>query len=199
MTAQVLDTIAIEGAHHFLAQLVPILPPGFADSIGLEIGHESTANYRGWRAHWEIQDGRLYLAELTVFGRLRADAPAKRVKECVDVEDVKAWYRQQELQAMGRWIGFQELFGTEPPLFAAWVSHKLVAVCTVDDSQYCREDFGVTGAQTRIIGVENGVVISDEIITNPTWNPERGERRRREAEREVATKAAIEFAKKRNS
>ena len=198
MTTQVLDTISIEGSHHFLAQLVPILPPAHADNIGLEIRHESTANYRGWRAHWDMQNGRLYLAELTVFGRLRADRLAKQVEECIDVEEVEAWYRQRALWEMGRWIEFQEIFGTQPPIFASWVSHKLVAVCGVDDSRYDRKDFGVTGAQTRIIGVQNGLVVSDQTLTDPAWNPERSERRRREAEREVAVKAAIEFARKRS-
>jgi hypothetical protein len=56
----------------------------------------------------------------------------------------------------------------------------------------------VTGAQTRIIGVQNGLVVSDQTLTDPAWNPERSERRRHEAEREVAVKAAIEFARKRS-
>lgn len=198
MTAQVLDTITIEGAYHFLAALAPILPPGHAEEIGLDIRHESTANYRGWRAHWEIRDGRLYLAELTVFGRLRADEPTRRMDECVDVEKVKAWYRQRDLQAMGRWIKFQEIFAAEPPLFASWVSHKFVAVCGVDDSQYYREDFGMTGAQTRVIGVENGLLVSDEILANPAWNLKRSERRRRAAEQDRAMQAATEFSKKAN-
>lgn len=199
MTAQALDRITIGGAHHFLAELAPILPPGHAESIGLEIRRESTANYRGWRAHWEIQDGRLYLAELAVFGRLRADEPTKLREECVDEEGVNAWYRQRALWEMGRWIKLQEIFGVEPPLFAWWVSHKLIAVCTVDDSQYRREDFGVTGSQTRFIGVENGLVVTDETVANPAWNPGRSERREREAERDAAIKAAMEFAKTRNS
>lgn len=198
MTAQELDTIAIGGAHHFLVELAPILPPGHADRIGLEIRRESTANNRGWRAHWDIHDGRLYLVELAVFGRLRANEHGKRMQECASAEAVKELYRQRELRELGRWIKFQEIFAAEPPVFAWWVSHKLVAVCTVDDSQYYREDFSVSGAQTRVIGVENGLVMSDETQPNPAWNPERSERRRREAERAAAVKAAMEFGDGRN-
>jgi len=198
MTAQVLDTIRIGGAHHFLAELAPILPPEHAGRIGLEIRHESTANYRGWRAHWDIREGRLYLAELAAFGRLHADEPTKRLEECVDVAEIEAWYRQRESWRMGRWIEFREIFGVEPPIFASWVSCTVAAVCGVDDAQYSREDFGVTGAHTRVIGVENGLVVSDGTLTNSAWNPDRSERRRREAERDRAIKAAKEFGEKRN-
>ena len=199
MTAQVLDTITIDGSHHFLAELAAILPPGHADRIGLEIRPESTANYRGWRAHWQIQDGRLYLAELAVFGRLRADEPTKRVEECVCKVEVEAWHSQNELRQMGRWIKFQEIFAIEPPVFASWVSHKLIAVCGVDDTQYRRKDFGVIGSQARVISVENGLLVSDETLKNPAWDPEQSEHRLREAERDAAVRAAIEFDKTRNS
>lgn len=198
MTAQVLDTITIGGAHYLLAELAPILPPEHAERIGLEIRRESTANYRGWRAHWDIREGRLYLAELAAFGRLHADQPTKRIEECSNTAEREAWYRQRALLEMGRWIEFQEIFGVEPPLFASWVSHKLAAVCAVDDTQYRRHDFGVTGAQMRVIGVEDGLVTSDEIMTNPAWDPGRSERRQREAERTAAIQAAMALCNKRN-
>src|SRR5690348_12468282 len=97
MSQQVLDRIRIDGRPHFLARPAPILPPGLDDELGLELKSKSTANYRGWRAHWEIEHGRLLLAELEIFGYLR------------DREDPEAWRLRHGLP---RDISFEEIFGT---------------------------------------------------------------------------------------
>ena len=184
MTRQVLDTISIDGRHHWLAKLAPILPPGLGEEIGLELKNESTANYRGWCAHWKVEHGRLFLAELNVFGYLREreDPEARRFRH-----------------ALPRHISFEEIFGSGPPIFASWVTTKLTTVCCEDDTQYRRDDFGVSGSHTRVVGVENGMVVSDETIPNVGWNPERSERQRRQAERDQAIKAAAEMLERRQS
>lgn len=184
MTRQVLDTISIDGRHHWLAKLAPILPPGLDEEIGLERKSESTANYRGWRAHWKVEHGWLFLAELNVFGYLR------------DREDPEAWRFRH---ALPRDISFEEIFGRGPPIFASWVTTKLTAVCCEDDSQYRRDDFGVSGPHTRVVAVENGMVVSDETVANAGWNPERSERQQREAERDKAIKAFAEMLERRQS
>src|SRR5690348_4978494 len=91
MTQQVLDRISIDGQHYWLAKLAPILPQGHAERIGLEFKRDSTANYRGWNAHWMITDQRLFLADLTVFGRLRSDNPTTRFEDLTAAEERKAW------------------------------------------------------------------------------------------------------------
>lgn len=182
MTRQVLDTISIDGRPHWLANLAPILPPGLGEEIGLELKNESTANYRGWCAHWKVERGRLFLAELNVFGYLR------------DRDDPEAWRFRH---ALPRNISFAEIFGTEPPIFASWVNGKLTTVCSQDDSQYRRDDFGVSGSHTRVIGVANGMVVSDETIANADWNPERSEWRQCQIERGTAIEAAAEIFERR--
>jgi hypothetical protein len=133
MMQQILDTISINGRHYWLAEPAPILPTGLAEALGLELISESTTNCRGWQAHWEIEQGRLLLADLNLLGL------PDRVH-----------------------ISFEEIFGKDPPIFALWVTMKLTSVCSEDEAQYRRDDFGVSGPHTRIIGIENGMVVSDE-------------------------------------
>ncbi len=187
MTRQALDTIMINGHNHWLARSVPILPPGHAERIGLERKSESTANYKGWDAHWKIEDERMWLAELWVFGFLGREK-LKKLKECADEEELKAAWTAC---AVPRRIDFKEIFGTQLPLFASWVSEKLIAISTRDDTQYRLDDFGgVAGARTRFVRVENGLVVSDATLSNAKWDPECSEHRRRQAEREKAIRAA---------
>ena len=196
MTQQHVDTITIGGQNHWLARTAPILPRGLAERIGLEIEAESTANYKGWDARWKIELGRMWLAELCVSGFL-GRKNLKKFEKCVDEAEFKAVWTAYNGP---RRIDLKEIFGTEPPIFAAWVSQKLAAVSTRDERQYRRDHAdGVTGAQTRFVGVENGVVVSDETIPNAQWDPQRSEYHRRQAEQEAAIRAAEEIERKRRA
>src|SRR5690242_2610204 len=121
MTHQHLDTIEIEDQNHWLAQSIPILPPGHAQGIGLETEPESTANYKGWDAHWTIENGRMWLAELSVFGFLGR----KKLKPGEERADQEEYRAGLITHCTPRRICFREIFGTEPPVFAAWVSQKV--------------------------------------------------------------------------
>lgn len=194
MTQQHIDTIMIDGQNHWLGRPLAILPPGHAERIGLEIRPESTANYKGWDAHWKIENSRLWLAELSVVGFLGRHK-LKTLEECSDDQEKIAILKASSIP---RNIGLKEIFESAPPIFASWISQRIVAVSTADDTQYRRDDFdGVTGAQTLFLGIEHGLVVSDETVPNPQWDPERSEHRQRQAERKRAEAVAADLLQRR--
>jgi len=176
MTAQVLDMIYIEGRGHWLYQTASILPPGFAERIGLRFERESTANYRGWQAVWKIDQGRLFLEKLRAFGLLHTPGHEPSLPDSVP-----------------RDISHHEIFGTTDPVLADWISGD-IKVAWGDSDFGARIGLGIMSSHLRIVSVEKGVLVSQRTIKNPAWNPAFSAKERLENERRIAIEAAEKHA-----
>lgn len=105
MTAQIADAITIDGVQQML--FTEPLSAWFASAPKPSFVPDSTANWRGYVASWEIRDGRLFLTSLK--GEI-CDDPA-----------FTGWACQKRRPA-----SLADLFAkAKPPIFAEWYSGTL--------------------------------------------------------------------------
>jgi hypothetical protein len=146
MTAQIPDSISIDGAEHMLfaepleAYYSQLARPSFAPT--------STANWRGYVASWEIRDNRMYLSGIKA--------------ELCDRGGPQGW-RCDKRQP----VGLKELFpgGKGEKVFAEWFSGTL-RVPLGAQMEYVHMGYESVYEFDLLIVVEKGMVKSTRTIDN---------------------------------
>lgn len=100
MTSQISDFIVFDGLRRSLYSHPSPFPSGFNLPPRQFFSGEDHRNARGYCTTWEVKDGRLFVV---AFGGT--------VETSLDV------YRE---------VGMQEIYGTEEPVWADWVSQTLI-------------------------------------------------------------------------
>lgn len=146
MTAQIADSIAIDGVQHMLfsepleAYYAEHTPrPSFAPG--------STANWRGYVASWEIRDNKLYLSDIKA--------------ELCDRGGPEGWRCDKRYP-----VGLKELFPRgNGMVFAEWYSGTL-RVPLGKQMSYVHMGYQSTYEFDLLIVVEKGIVTSTTTIDN---------------------------------
>lgn len=159
MTAQSRDILIHRGAQYYMNDTpLDIYLEDLPKECRPQFVSRSTACWRGYKATWEIQDGRLFLVELE--GHVRQ---GDRVVE-VTLEDVFPW-------AGGA------------PLRAGWVSNWLTCI-EGECVRYVHMGFASEYERNRIFSMRSGVLVEEWLRINPpppVWyaiDPASGRRRR---------------------
>lgn len=146
MTAQISDTIAIDGVDHPLFS--EPLEAYYAEASRPPFASTSTANWRGYVARWEIRDGRLHLTGISA--ELCDDAPRS------------GWNCERRRQ-----VGLADLFRAETggTVFARWFSGVL-RVPMGAQIQYHHMGYDSVYEFDLLLIIEKGIVRSTTTVDN---------------------------------
>ncbi|WP_455958380.1 hypothetical protein [Methylorubrum aminovorans] len=140
MTAQMPDRILIDGSYETLKFWGWPFPPEVDLPDGWHFGGGTTATQRGYSSTWEASGGRLYLRD---FGGTLVH-----------------WGSGQQ-----RMIKKEDLLPGSGPTFAHWVS-SIFKVALGERVGYSHSGYGYHYDRYRILDIQAGVIVRDEIKLN---------------------------------
>ncbi|TNC12261.1 hypothetical protein FF100_15600 [Methylobacterium terricola] len=150
MTFQCPDRLEIEGKDYFLLGCPSLLPPGDPRWDWCRFVGRSTADARGYRAHWAIRRGALFLTSFGgTVGSDRSTPPGG---------DFRAARSQDTVQ-----VGLQDIHETDEPIPARWIAGDFL--CATSDS-IDGASGGPAPRQFRMLRLRHGLIIAEATFEN---------------------------------
>lgn len=179
MTAQVTDTLTIDGEHHELYAQPDPVDRRDGPRRDVEFVNRSTCCYRGYVAHWTIDGGWLCLSDFS--GNVRDDGSFGPPPEAEEPAELPGWVRTAHLYSAThfgpgeglpvRTVDLAALHGSPGPILATWVNDVLYIPSGDIIGEWPIAAYPIRPSHFRRFAVEGGRVRSVRRIANRSRFP----------------------------